>query len=122
LWRESLQACPELTRQVDFWGHVTCAINSGSYLLHTLLGYLLASLYFGAFWTTKGQRPGMMAAGIRVRSETRDLLTWPQAFGRVFLLYLSFACFGLGVLWVAFRDDKRGWRDLGCGSGVIRIA
>jgi hypothetical protein len=37
------------------------------------------------------------------------------------LLYLSFACLGLGVLWVAFRDDKHGWHDLGCGSEVVYI-
>jgi uncharacterized RDD family membrane protein YckC len=115
-------AGPELIGRMDVYGNVTYAVNGGSYLLHALLGYLLACAYFGAFWTTKGQSPGMMAAGIRVRSQTGDLLTWPQAFGRVFLLSLSFACFGLGVLWVAFRDDKRGWHDLGCGSEVVRTA
>jgi uncharacterized RDD family membrane protein YckC len=105
----------------DMYGMAT-TVNTNYYLLDFVFLFLLHCIYFGTFWTTNGQTPGMRVAGIRVQSESGDLLSWGQAIGRVILLYVSFACFCLGVLWVAFTDDKRGWHDLGCGSEVVRIS
>jgi len=47
-------------------------------------------------------------------------LTITQALIRYVGLFLSFICFAIGVIWVAFDADKQGWHDKIAGTYVVR--
>jgi len=61
---------------------------------------LIAFAYFGYYWTTRGETPGMRVWKIRVLSNDGELISWKSALYR-----FVFALLGLGLLWIPF--DKK---------------
>jgi uncharacterized RDD family membrane protein YckC len=85
------------------------------------VGDLLVDLvYFTAFWTTSGQTLGMRAVGVRVQDVSGDRVSLAAALGRYVMLIVGFACLLLGVAWVGWQREKRGWHDLAAGTEVVR--
>ena len=81
-----------------------------------------AFVYFVGFWIVTGRTLGMMVLGLRVTRENGGNVTPTVAVRRFLGLLLSFACLFVGVVWVAFDANKRGWADLLGGTVVVRTA
>jgi uncharacterized RDD family membrane protein YckC len=95
-------------------------IGLGAVTVPVLLG--LAFVYFVGQWALRGQTLGMGVLGLRVIREDGSEVTLAVAARRFLGLLLAFACLFLGVVWVAFERNKRGWADLFGGTIVVRTA
>ncbi|HUG05765.1 MAG TPA: RDD family protein [Candidatus Limnocylindria bacterium] len=86
------------------------------------LSFLIGIAYFCYFWSAQGggQTLGMRALNLRVMRTDGSALTITQALIRYVGLVVSFICFAIGVIWVAFDADKQGWHDKIAGTYVIR--
>lgn len=86
------------------------------------LSFLIGIAYFCYFWSAQGggQTLGMRALNLRVMRTDGSALTITQALIRYFGLVVSFICFAIGVVWVAFDADKQGWHDKIAGTYVVR--
>jgi uncharacterized RDD family membrane protein YckC len=78
---------------------------------------LYAFLVF--FWLRRGQTLGMLAWKLEVRTVDGGPLTLRQATLRFFGGMLSFACLGLGYLWVLVDHEHRSWTDLLSGTRIV---
>ncbi len=86
------------------------------------LNLLLGLGYFLYFWSSygHGQTIGMKLFGIRVVKTDGSELTITNALIRYLGLLISFFCFAIGVIWVAFDPNKQGWHDKIAGTYVVR--
>lgn len=90
-------------------------------LTSTILGWVAGIAFVLGFWFVRNATPGKMIYG----AEIRDGRTFgkPSAgqYIRRYLGYLpSTLALGLGFLWVAFDQRKRGWHDMMAGTVVVR--
>lgn len=74
-----------------------------------LLGLLV--LFYGAFWTRRGQTLGMASWRLRVEREDGGLLSWNDTLRRLACAVLSLLPFGLGFVWILFDPQGRAWHD-----------
>ncbi|GMV94788.1 MAG: hypothetical protein AMXMBFR82_45660 [Candidatus Hydrogenedentota bacterium] len=86
-----------------------------------LLSFAIPMAYETYFIGKMGQTPGKMVCGIKVVRSDGDSLTYLRAFGRHWAKYLSYLICYIGVIIVAFDDEKRGLHDHICDTRVIRI-
>jgi uncharacterized RDD family membrane protein YckC len=86
------------------------------------LNLLIGLVYFCYFWSAQGegQTLGMRVFNLKVVRTDGSALTITQALIRYVGLFLSFICFAIGVIWVAFDADKQGWHDKIAGTYVVR--
>jgi len=70
----------------------------------------IGALYLVGFWTLTGKTPGMHFLDIRIGPEG-ERLSLGRAIKRLFGLALAIIPFGIGLLGIALRDDRRGWHD-----------
>ncbi len=84
--------------------------------------YLIAVsfLFFGWFWTHGGQTLGMRAWKLKVCSQNRTPIGWPQALLRFTAALLSWSVFGLGFLWIIFNRNKCAWHDWLSNTRIVR--
>lgn len=67
----------------------------------TLPYYLLVSfIFYGWFWTHKGQTIGLKAWKLRLQTLEGQPLTWKHALIRFLAALLSWGLLGLGFLWL----------------------
>ena len=105
-------------------GVAAASDNSGAvaggafiYVFVILLVYLA---YFPFFWARSGQTPGMRIFGLRVvRDADGGKIGGGQAIIRLIGLWISFAVFYLGIIWILVDKRRRGWHDLLAGTCVI---
>jgi uncharacterized RDD family membrane protein YckC len=74
-----------------------------------LLGAVV--LFYGTFWTRRGQTLGMQSWRLRVERDDGARLTWADALRRLGAAVLSILPCGLGFLWILFDREKRAWHD-----------
>ncbi len=78
--------------------------------------------YFPYFWARSGQTPGMAAMKIKVvRQVDGGELTAGAAILRVIGLWIGIAVIYIGVLWIFFDKQRRGWQDLFAGTIVVAL-
>lgn len=82
---------------------------------------LLGLVYYGYFWsaTGGGRTLGMRVFNLRVVKDDGVPLSIVGAIVRWFALGVSIAALGIGVFWVAFSAQKKGWHDLIAGTSVL---
>lgn len=82
---------------------------------------LINLAYFSYFWSAAGggQTLGMRVFGLRVVKDDGTPLTLIGGIVRWFGLVVALIALGIGVLWVAFTTDKKGWHDLIAGTSVL---
>jgi uncharacterized RDD family membrane protein YckC len=81
---------------------------------------LLATvLFFGVFWTRKGQTVGMLAWRLRVERNDGALLTWRDALLRLAGACVSLAALGFGYFWIWIDRDRLAWHDRWSGTRVV---
>jgi uncharacterized RDD family membrane protein YckC len=106
---------------------VSAIFNSAStgtwpfWLVAVLTG--LAILAGGAiivtFWALIGQTPGMRFLAIRiVHQGSHEIGLW-LALKRMAFLLISLIPAGLGFLWIARDDERRGWYDIWAHTEVV---
>ncbi len=84
-----------------------------------LLMLASASGFYIWFWSRSGQTLGMIAWRLRAQSLDDQLLTPVQGLIRWLLAWPSFACFGLGFLWLYFDPNGDTLHDRWSGSKVV---
>jgi uncharacterized RDD family membrane protein YckC len=101
------------------------AIASGSHplleLLYRLVLLGLVVLFYGAFWTRRGQTLGMAAWHLRVERVDGALLTWGDTVRRLAAAALSLLPVGLGFLWILLDPQQRAWHDRLSRTRVIVV-
>jgi uncharacterized RDD family membrane protein YckC len=80
-----------------------------------------AWLFFGAvyllgFWSLAGQTPGMRFVGIELSVPRLPLR---RSVKRLLGLGLSVVAFGIGLLGIVFRPERRGWADRFAATDVV---
>lgn len=90
---------------------ITPTGNPALEYLYRLVLLALVVLFFGTFWTRRGQTLGMASWRLRVEREDGSLLTWRDTVVRLGAALLSWLPLGLGYLWVLVDRDRRAWHD-----------
>lgn len=93
---------------------------TGDPLLSSLL-FISLFAFFAKFWTHSGQTLGMQVWGVRVQNADGSRISLMQALLRFVIAIGSWACLGLGFLWMLWDKDKRTWQDRYSESVVIQI-
>jgi uncharacterized RDD family membrane protein YckC len=68
--------------------------------------------FYTYFWVFKGQTLGMLAWRLSITSTTGHRMTLIQVVLRFVAALASFACLGLGYLWILIDPAKRAWPDM----------
>lgn len=91
--------------------------------VHVLQATLLLSalLFFGWFWTHRGQTVGMRAWRLQVRRTDGGPLRWIHAIARFGFAWLAWLPFGAGVLWCLIDRDRRAWHDRWSATEVVLL-
>jgi uncharacterized RDD family membrane protein YckC len=82
---------------------------------------IAGSAYLLTFWSLAGQTPGMRFLQIRILADGSPRLGFRRARRRLVGLVLALIPFGLGMLGVLTRDDRRGFHDRHAGTEVVRV-
>jgi uncharacterized RDD family membrane protein YckC len=82
-----------------------------------LLGVLI--LFFGWFWTRRGQTVGMTAWRLRVERLDGSLLSWADSLKRLAGAFVSLAAVGLGYFWIWIDRDRLAWHDRWTNTRVV---
>jgi uncharacterized RDD family membrane protein YckC len=89
--------------------------------LGLLLYYVIAIGYFVYFWSAGGgQTLGMKALNLKVVRTDGSQLTIMQAVIRYIGVIVASIPLCIGLIWVAFDENKQGWHDKIAGTYVIR--
>src|SRR3981081_948520 len=101
---------------------IISSITSSGATASNGLNLLIGLAYFAYFWSAQGggQTLGMRVFTLDVIRTDGSPLTLTQALIRYVGLFISFVCFAIGVIWVAFDAEKQGWHDKIAGTYVIR--
>jgi len=96
--------------------------QDASALSDVLTAMLLAVTvgYFGVSWTRTGRTLGMQAWKIRAIRDDGSRLRWRDVLTRLAASLLSWACAGLGFLWILWSEDKRAWHDRLSRTRIVR--
>lgn len=82
---------------------------------------LSAFAFFSWFWTHSGQTLGMQAWKIKVQNHDGSAINLKQCLIRFVLAPLSFACLGLGYLFLLFDKNGQTFHDKVSTSEVIIV-
>ena len=98
---------------------ITPTGNPALEYLYRLVLLALVVLFFGTFWTRRGQTLGMASWRLRVERVDGSLLTWGDTVMRLGAALLSWLPLGLGYLWILIDRDRRAWHDRLTGTRVV---
>jgi uncharacterized RDD family membrane protein YckC len=76
--------------------------------------------YFTWFTGKHGGTPGKLILRLKVVGSNGAPLTYARAFSRFWGMILSLLCCYIGVIMVAFDDEKRALHDRLCDSRVVK--
>ena len=78
-------------------------------------------IFYSYFWiANKGQTTGMVAWKIKLVSMDETELNLKQTILRCLISTISFACFGMGYLWILYDKDNLSWSDILTKTKIIR--
>ena len=79
-------------------------------------------IFYSYFWiANKGQTTGMQAWKIKLVTMDETELNIKQTMLRCLISTISFACLGLGYLWILYHKDDLSWSDIVTNTKIIRI-
>ena len=94
----------------------TIPASSPTNLFLKSLWLIVSFLYFGYFWTKRGQTPGMSVWKIKVVNKNNQLLSWSESLIR----YIS-ALFGLGLLLIPFNKPHQALQDIMSKTTIVKV-
>lgn len=102
-------------------------LNGGQAVSHNdpaYTAYLLAVsyVYFGWCWTRSGQTLGMQAWRMRVCTPEGGRLGWRRSMWRFAAALVSIGAAGIGLLWVAFDQDRMSLHDRLSGTVLEMVS
>ena len=105
-----------------FGSIVNSILFAGEPVRSSGLNLLIGLLYFVYFWSGQGngQTLGMRIFNLKVVKTDGSMLDYVGALLRYVGLFISFICFAIGVIWVAFDGEKQGWHDKIAGTYVVK--
>jgi uncharacterized RDD family membrane protein YckC len=80
---------------------------------------LILIVFFGGFWTRRGQTLGMTAWRLKVERNDGSSLTWGDVLKRLGGATVSLLALGLGYFWIWIDRDRLAWHDRWSGTRVI---
>lgn len=99
------------------------AITSGRYgaweYAYQALLVALLILFFGLFWTRRGQTLGMLAWRLRLEREDGSLLGWGDVLKRLAAATVSLALALAGYWWIWIDRDRLAWPDRWTKTRVV---
>ena len=84
-------------------------------------GFLVVLAYFAGLWAWKGTTVGGVILKLKVVRLDGQPLTFLVALVRALAAAFSIMVFFLGVLWIAWDQEKQGWHDKIAGTVVARL-
>jgi uncharacterized RDD family membrane protein YckC len=79
-------------------------------------------LFFGLFWTTRGQTLGMLAWRLKLQRADGARITWRTALIRLGGAAVSLLLLGLGYFWIWIDRDGLAWHDRWSDTRVVVVA
>jgi len=86
---------------------------------YRLLLLAVVVVFFGVFWTRRGQTLGMTAWRLRLQREDGSLLSWLDVFKRLAAATVSLCLAGLGYWWIWVDRDRLAWPDRWTKTRVV---
>ena len=78
-------------------------------------------IFYSYFWiANKGQTTGMQAWKIKLVTTDETELNINKTMLRCLISTISFACLGLGYLWILYHKDDLSWSDILTKTKVIK--
>ena len=97
--------------------------ESGSFVSFILFFILIFAgpIFYSYFWlANKGQTTGMQAWKIQLVTVDETELNIKKTMLRCLISTISFACFGMGYLWILYDKDNLSWSDILTKTKVIK--
>ena len=94
---------------LSIWGILTFGV----------VGFVIGSSIFVAFWALVGQTPGMRFLSIHLDANGSREIGVRRATKRVLAVPISLLAFGLGFLAILMSPERRGWHDRIAGTTVL---
>jgi uncharacterized RDD family membrane protein YckC len=94
---------------LSIWGVLTFGV----------VGFLIGSAIFVAFWALVGQTPGMRFLSIHLDAGGSREIGLRRALRRIVAVPLSLLPLGLGFLAILLSPERRGWHDRIAGTMVL---
>jgi uncharacterized RDD family membrane protein YckC len=76
-------------------------------------------VFFGVFWTRRGQTLGMVAWRLRLEREDGSLLSWGDVLKRLAAATVSLTLAFAGYLWILIDRDRLAWPDRWTRTRVV---
>jgi uncharacterized RDD family membrane protein YckC len=86
---------------------------------YQLLMLVVVILFFGVFWTRRGQTLGMTAWRLRIQREDGGFLRWSDVFKRLGAATVSLCLAGVGYWWIWIDRDGLAWPDRWTRTRVV---
>jgi uncharacterized RDD family membrane protein YckC len=96
-------------------------VSTEGFVLGVGAWIIAGSAYLLTFWSLAGQTPGMRFLSIRIFADGSPRLGFRRARRRLVGLVVALIPFGLGLLGVLTRDDRRAFHDRRAGTDVIPV-
>ena len=97
--------------------------ESGSFasLIQFFILVFTGPIFYSYFWiVNKGQTTGMQAWKIKLVTTDETELNINKTMLRCLISTISFACLGLGYLWMLYHKDDLSWSDILTKTKVIK--
>lgn len=80
---------------------------------------VIVVVFFGLFWTRRGQTLGMLAWRLRIEREDGGLLRWTDVLKRLAAAAVSLSLVLLGYFWIWIDRDRLAWPDRWTHTRVV---
>ena len=94
----------------------TIPTNSPTNLFLKSLWLIVSFLYFGYFWTKRGQTPGMRVWKIKLVNKNYGLVSWSESLVR----YIT-SLLGLGLLLIPFNKPRHAVQDILSKTTLVKV-
>lgn len=101
-------------------GEALTADRIGAFeIVYRLVLLSVVVVFFGWFWTHRGQTLGMAAWRLRVQKPDGSGIGWSDALKRMAAALVAWLPLGLGYFWIWIDRDRLAWPDRWTDTRVV---